>query len=202
MSTIIKIGGIRRVEDVDFINEAMPDYAGVVLSKRFWRGISIDEAKAIRARLNQNIPLVGVFVNDQFMDPLVALRQGIIDMAQLEGTESEEYIYDLKIMSRKPVIKACQMDSMDVIPYMEQSCADHILLDSEPETSNTFDWSMTQAVKRSFFLSGGLNENNVADAMRIVRPWGINLCWGVENEQGFKDRDKIMRSVEIIRSFK
>lgn len=200
MSTIIKIGAIRRVEDVDFVNEAMPDYADVVLCKRFYHGISMEEAKAIRERLDRRIPLVGVFVNDLFMDALVALRQGIIDIAQLQGTESEEYIRDLKLMSRKPVIKACQMDSMEVIPYMEQSEADLIQMDSVPDSHKTFDWNMVKDVKRPFILSGGLTPDNVADAIRMVHPWGVNFCGGVEDENGFKDREKLLRAVKIVRS--
>lgn len=196
MSTKIKIGGLSRLEDVDFVNEAMPDYAGVVLCRRFRRGIDFEEAKAIRKRLNSNIPLVGVFVNDRFTDALVALRQGIVDIVQLQGTESEEYIQDLKFMSRKPVIKACQMDSLSVVPYMVGSGADYILMDSKPESGKTFDWSMVKNVTRPFILSGGLNPDNLEHAIKTVQPWGVNLSDGVMTDN-VMDRQKILKAVHI-----
>jgi phosphoribosylanthranilate isomerase len=200
MSTKIKICGLRRLEDVDFINEAKPDYAGVILCRRFWRGIDFEQAKAIRKRLDSNIPLVGVFVNDHFTDVLVSLRQGIVDMVQLHGTESEEYITNMQIMSRKPVIKACEVHSPDVIPYAVNSAANHILLDSKAGSSTTFDWSIVQDIQRPFFLAGGLNPNNITDAMKVVRPWGVDICGGVETDH-HKDREKILAAVEAVRSF-
>lgn len=199
MSTKIKIGGLRRLEDVDFVNEAMPDYAGVVLSRRFQRSIHFEEAKAIRKRLNSSIPLVGVFVNDRFTDALVALRQGAVDMVQLQGTESEEYIQDLKFMSRKPVIKACQMDSPSVVPYMVESAADYILMGSNPESGTVFDWSMVKDISRPFILSGGLTPDNLEYAIQTVHPWGVNLTSGVETNSIF-DLEKMIKAVSIAHS--
>lgn len=202
MPTKIKIGGLCRLEDVDFVNEAKPDFAGVVLCKRYAWGIGLEQARAIRKRLNPDIPLVGLFVNDQYMDVLVALRQGIVDIAQLQGTESEEYIQDLRIMSRKPVIKACQVDSTDVLPYAERSSADYILMGTEPgpDLDRLMDWSLLKGMKRPYILSGGLNPENLSDAIETLHPWGVNLSTGVETN-GVKDRKKILAAVEIARKF-
>lgn len=202
MPTKIKIGGLCRLEDVDYVNEAKPDFAGVVLCKRYQWGIELEQAKAIRKRLDSNIPLVGLFVNDQYMDVLVALRQGFIDIAQLQGTESEEYIQDLKIMSRKPVIKACQVDSTDVLPYAERSAADYILMGTEPgpNLDRLMDWSLLKGMNRPYILSGGLNPENLSDAIETLHPWGVNLSTGVETN-GVKDREKILAAVEIARKF-
>lgn len=198
MATKIKICGLRRLEDVDFVNEAKPDFASVILCRRFWRGIDFEQAKAIRKRLDSNIPLVGVFVNDRFTDVLVSLRQGIVDMVQLQGTESEEYITNIQLMSRKPVIKACQLDSPDVIPYAVHSAADYILLGTG--NGKTFDWSMLKDVKRPFFLSGGLTPENISDALEKVHPWGVDFFNGVETNQVI-DREKVLAAVEIVRQF-
>lgn len=202
MPTKIKIGGLCRLEDVDFVNEAKPDFAGVVLCKRYAWGIGLEQARAIRKRLNPDIPLVGLFVNDQYMDVLVALRQGIVDIAQLQGTESEEYIQDLRIMSRKPVIKACQVDSTDVLPYAERSSADYILMGTEPgpDLDRLMDWSLLKGMRRPYILSGGLNPENLSDAIETLHPWGVNLSTGVETN-GVKDRGKILAAVEIARKF-
>lgn len=202
MPTKIKIGGLCRLEDVDFVNEAKPDFAGVVLCKRYAWGIGLEQARAIRKRLNPDIPLVGLFVNDQYMDVLVALYQGVIDIAQLQGTESEEYIQDLKMMSRKRVIKACQVDSTDVLPYAERSSADYILMGTEPgpNLDRLMDWSLLKEMKRPYILSGGLNPENLSDAIETLHPWGVNLSTGVETN-GVKDREKILAAVEIARKF-
>ncbi|MCD7843473.1 MAG: phosphoribosylanthranilate isomerase [Clostridiales bacterium] len=200
MSTKIKICGLRRVEDVDFVNEAKPDYAGVILCRRFWRGIDFDQAKLLRKRLDPNIPLVGVFVNDRFSDVVVALRQGVVDMVQLHGTESEEYITSVQMMTRKPVIKACQVYDPSVIPYAVNSAADHILLDSGAGSGETFDWSIVQNVERPFILAGGLTPENIPQAIEAVHPWGIDISSGVETDK-VKDRDKILAAVEAVRRF-
>lgn len=198
MATKIKICGLRRLEDIDFVNEAKPDYAGVVMCQRYWRGIDLDQVKAIRRRLNDSIPLVGVFVNDRFMDVLVAMRQGYIDLAQLQGTESEEYIDHLKIMGGKPIIKTCEMNNTDVISYGVNTCADHVMFGTG--NGQTFDWSLVRSVQRPYILSGGLSMENIHDAMRQLRPWGVDFMNGVETD-GVKDRDKILSVIDTVRSF-
>ncbi len=196
MATKIKICGLRQLSDADIINELRPDYAGVVLCRRFWRGIDFEAARALRYRINYNIPLVGVFVNDDFATVMRALRTGVVDMVQLQGTESEEYIRDLMIQSGKPVIKACQMDSPAVIPYAEYSAANHILFDSSID--DTFDWNMVRYVQRPYILSGGLNADNVCYALDELNPWGVNLSSGVETD-GMLDPEKIRAAVRVIR---
>lgn len=200
MATKVKICGLRRIEDADFVNEAKPDFAGVMMCQRFWRSVDVNQAKAIRKRLHPDIPLVGVFVNDQFMDVLVALRQGVVDYAQLQGTESEEYISHLQMLSGKPIVKCCQMDhamdSDNVISYAVNSCADHIMFGSG--SGERFDWSVLKHVKRPFILAGGLTPDNVWDAMESVHPWGVEFLNGVETD-GVKDRDKILAAVEAVR---
>lgn len=198
MATKIKICGLCRLEDVDFVNEVKPDYAGVVMCRRFWRGIELEQAKAIRRRLDPNIPLVGVFVNDRFMDVLVALRQGYIDCAQLQGTESEEYIDHLKLMSGKPVIKALQMDNTSDVSYGLNSCADHIMFGTG--NGQTFDWSLVKHVQRPYILSGGLTPENIRDAMEQLHPYGVDFMNGVETD-GVKDFNKIRSVIETVRSF-
>lgn len=208
MATKIKICGLRRVEDIDFVNEAKPDYAGVILCRRFWRGIDFDQAKRLRDRLDPSIPMVGVFVNDQFSDVLIAMRQNFLSMVQLHGTESEEYIQSLQMLNKGvEIIKACHVHSPEVIPYAVNSCAEHILLDSGAGSGKTFDWSMVKNVQRPFFLAGGLTPENIPQAIEQVRPWGIDLASGVEDQIGatvsdrIKSRDKILAAVEAVRKY-
>lgn len=209
MSIKIKISGLRREQDVDFVNEARPDYASVMLCRRFWRCVDFEQARSFRRRLRDDIPLVGVFVNDRFSDVLVALRQGIVDMAQLQGTESEEYITSLQMMSYgKPVIKACEVHAPDVIPYAVNSAADHILLHCPRKEGEPQSWDVVKDVPRSFILAGGLNSDNLTTALERIHPWGVDLCTGVEVRTGpepsdrWKDRELLLRAVETVRGFR
>lgn len=208
MSTKIKICGLRREEDIDFINEAKPDYAGVILCRRFWRGIDFEQTKKLKKRLDPSIPLVGVFVNDKFSDVLFALRHGIVDIVQLQGTESEEYIQSLHMLNKgRQIIKACHVHSPEVIPYAVGSCADHIILDSAPGSGNVFDWELVKGVQRPFILAGGLTPDNIPQAIEQVHPWGIDISSGVEDVIGpnpsdrVKSRDKILAAVEAVRKY-
>lgn len=209
MSIKIKISGLRCEQDVDYVNEARPDWVSVMLCHRFWRCVDFDQARQLRRRLRDDIPLVGVFVNDKFSDVLVALRQGIVDMVQLQGTESEEYITSLQMMSYgKPIIKACEVHSPEVIPYAENSAADHILLHCPRVEGKPQSWDIVRGVSRDFLLAGGLTPDNLTDALTTVRPWGVDLCSGVEVSTGpnpadrTKDRRALLESVELVRSFR
>jgi phosphoribosylanthranilate isomerase len=208
MSVKIKISGLRSEQEVDLVNEVRPDFASIMLCQRFWRRVDFDQARALRRRLNSNIPLVGVFVNDKFSDVLVALRQGVVDMVQLQGTESEEYITSLQMMSYgKPVIKACEVHSPEVIPYAENSAADHILLHCPPIEGQPQNWDVAKNISRDFILAGSLSPDNLNQALSSVRPWGVDLCGGVEVSTGpdrtdrVKDHRLLLEAADVIRSF-
>ena len=208
MSVKIKISGLRTEQEVDFVNEVRPDFASIMLCQRFWRRVDFEQARVLRRRLNADIPLVGVFVNDKFSDVLVALRQGVVDMVQLQGTESEEYITSLQMMSYgKPVIKACEVHSQEVIPYAENSAADHILLHCPPVEGQPQSWDAVKDVSRNFILAGNLSPDNLTQALNSVHPWGVDLCGGVEVSTGpertdrVKDRRLLLEATEVVRAF-
>ena len=196
MSTIIKLCGLRRLADADLANEVRPDFAGVVLCRRFWRGIDFELASAIYKRLAPQIPLVGVFVNDDFGTVLTALRHGVVDMVQLEGTESEEYIKDLMFATGKPVIKACEVTSPSATSGVEGTAANYLLFSNNID--EPFDWRLIKNIRRPYILSGGLNADNIPYAIRQLHPWGIDLSSGVETN-GIKDPDKVRAAVDVIR---
>ena len=205
MSIKIKLSGLRCEQDVDYVNEVRPDWAGVMLSRRFRRCVDFDQARQLRRRLRDDIPLVGIFVNDKFSDVLVALRQGIVDMVQLQGTESEEYITSLQMMSYgKPIIKACELHTPDVLHYAEDSAADHVLLYCPATQPPEARWDAVKDMKRPFLLAGGLTPENLSDVVESVHPWGVDLCSGVEHcagtEHWVKDRRRMLDAVALARS--
>lgn len=207
MPTKIKICGLRRIEDVDYVNEAKPDYAGVILCRRFWRGIDFEQARLLRKRLDPNIPLVGVFVNDKFSDVLMALRTNVVDMVQLHGTESEEYISSLRMLNKGvEIIKAVRVHSPEVLRYASDSCADHVLLDAAYGSKTGFDWNLAKNVNRPFILAGGLTPESIPTAIETVHPWCVDISGGVEDVIGpnpsdrIKSREKILAAVEAAHS--
>lgn len=197
MATMIKLCGLRSLADARLANEVKPDFAGVVLCRRFWRGIDFDLALAIRRTLSSNIPLVGVFVNDEFSTVHAALRRSVVDMVQLEGTESEEYIRDLMVLTGKQVIKGCNVTGPEVPTQVERTAANYLLFSSLPEYP--FDWAWLEQVQRPYILSGGLNAENLPYAIHRLHPWGVDLSSGVETDC-VKDPEKVRAAVEVVRT--
>ena len=112
----IKICGLRRAEDIAYANEVQPDYVGFILTEGFRRSITKETARELRSLLKPEIKTVGVFVNEPVEHIVEFLEEGIIDIAQLHGQESEEDIVYLKAMTGKPVIK--------VIKFVQQNAAE------------------------------------------------------------------------------
>lgn len=199
MATKIKLCGLRSLNDARLANEVQPDFAGVVLCRRFWRGIDFDLANAIRRTLHSHIPLVGVFVNDEFSTVHMALRRGVVDMVQLEGTESETYIRDLMLTTGKPVIKGCNVTGPEVPAQVERTAANYLLFSNLDDTP--FDWGWVEQVQRPFLLSGGLSAENLPAAIDRLHPWGVNLSSGVETDC-VKDPQKVHAAVELVRALR
>lgn len=201
----IKICGIKRQEDIDFINAAIPDYVGFVFAKSK-REVTPDAADAMKKRLSPNIKAVGVFVDAEIGFISGICKKNIIDVIQLHGTETPDYIRTIKTVTGKPVIKAFSIKNNEEIGKAENSPADFILFDTySPEaaggTGRTFDWNMVKNVQRSFFLAGGLNILNIEAAFRELNPFCFDVSGGVETD-GFKDKNKITDIIKLVRSLK
>lgn len=197
----IKICGLRRTEDILYVNRALPDYAGFILASSK-RRISADELERLTALLDGNIQKVGVFVNASFDEILRAMP--FIDIIQLHGDEDEDYIRRLKEDAGKEIWKAVRVKSRADIEEAEKLSADKLLLDSHSPkgyggTGEVADFKLISGmdIKKPFFLAGGIGAENLAYAAGIVRPYGIDLSSSAETE-GFKDEAKIQR---IMRAF-
>jgi len=191
----IKICGLFRDLDIDYVNEAMPDYIGFVFAKSR-RHVSAEWATAMRSRLRSEITPVGVFVNESLANVAKLLNENTIDLAQLHGDENEQYIQTLKSLTNKPIIKAVRVSSQATIEAAQNTFADFLLLDNGPGgTGESFDWSLVGQVKRPFFLAGGLKIDNIEQALATTSPYAVDLSSGVETD-GLKDRAKIL---EIVR---
>lgn len=195
----IKICGLKRLEDIEIVNRYKPDYIGFVFADSK-RKVSHELASKLKENLDSDITSVGVFVDASRDEILSLFHDGTIDVAQLHGSESEEFINALKEKTdgELKVIKAIEMsDDIDLNEY-EKSQADFLLLDSGKGSGKTFDWSLIRKnLKKDFFLAGGLNSSNICEAIKEYNPYAIDLSSSLETD-GFKDENKIKEIMEVI----
>lgn len=197
--TQVKICGMRRPEDIRHANRLRPEMIGFVFWKPSKRYVSPDEAAKLRSILDDGITPVGVFVDE---DPKVVAdiaTNGTIDMIQLHGAEDEEYIHGLRKLTDAPIIRTFCVRSEEDLVKASGSSADMVLLDNGKGTGQTFDWTLMKDLGRDFILSGGLSESNVGDAVRRFHPFAVDVSSAMETD-GFKDRSKMERFIDAVRS--
>ena len=201
--TKIKICGLKRPEDITYVNEAKPDYCGFIIEfPKSSRNVTGALVRELTAKLNPDIIPVGVFVNVAPERVEELLLDGTIHIAQLHGQEDETYIRELKQLSDKPIIKAFSVKTAEDIEKAVQSPADYILLDQgSGGTGKTFDWSLIPEIQRPFFLAGGIGASNLGQAIREIHPYAVDLSSSVETEKR-KDPMKIRQVVDIVREIR
>ena len=190
--TKIKFCGLKSLDDIYYANELLPEYVGFVFVPKSKRYITPAQAEKLRAALSEKICAVGVFVNENLANVAELLNAGIIDAAQLHGNEDDDYIKILRGLSNKPIIKAFQIHSS------LQSSADFILIDSGAG-GKVFDWNLIKNLRREYFLAGGLNPENVGDAIKILNPFAVDVSSGIETD-GKKDFDKMTSFIKAVRN--
>ena len=198
--TKIKICGLFRPCDVDYVNEARPDWCGFIVNfPKSHRNRTPDQVRTLRARLDPTVIPVGVFVDRPVGEVAGLLNDGTITVAQLHGHEDEDYLAALRALAPgRELWKAFKIRSEDDLAAAAASTADQILLDNGYGTGQTFDWSLAGGVKRSFLLAGGLTPENIPDAVAQLHPMGLDLSSGVETDRQ-KDRTKILAAVAAAR---
>lgn len=200
--TKIKICGLTRKDDIESVNCWMPDYIGFVFCESR-RQVTPEQAGLLKAGLDSRIKAVGVFVNEPVLSIVKLCNTGVIDVVQLHGDESEEYIRELKDQIDCPVIKAVRVQSAEQIRQAEKLSCDLILLDTYQKTQyggsgKTFDYSMIPFLQKRFFLAGGLENSNIAQAVEKCNPYGVDIGSGVETN-GLKDENKIRQIIQTVR---
>ncbi|MDR1059712.1 MAG: phosphoribosylanthranilate isomerase [Clostridiales bacterium] len=219
----VKICGIRRPEDVEYANLCLPDYIGFVFADSR-RRVSASEAAALRRRLDRRILAVGVFAGADVGEPARLCADGVIDLAQLHGDEDEGYMRRLSALVPNPLIRAVRVrlpPATDYLPppdgclpladcLLPAGClpqADYLLFDAwHPRlrggSGERFDWEgfreRAAGAGKPFFLAGGLDPGNAAAAIRLLRPYALDVSSGVETG-GAKDYGKMAAFVRAVR---
>ncbi len=196
--TKIKICGLFREEDIDYVNEAGPDYAGFILHfPKSHRNLEPDKARMLRDRLRPEIRAVCVFV-DQPLETVVRTAEYLrADVIQLHGHEDNSYIDEVKERTGKEVWKAFRVGGKEDLAAAASCSADQILLDNGYGTGKTFDWAKAESFSRSFILAGGLTPENIPEAIRKLQPVAVDISSSVETD-GKKDRGKIFAAVRAL----
>ena len=198
--TLVKFCGISGPSGAEYINLTCPDLMGMVFAPGSKRRIELSEAAKISHDLNEGITAVGVF-RDQPMEDILKIAEAphVIDMIQLHGSESEEYIDDIRTATGLLVIRAFTVSTKEEATLAAESSADYIMFDTGPGTGRTFDWSVLEDIERPFFLAGGLTPDNVGEAIERVHPYAVDTSSGIETN-GHKDPDKMRRFMEAVRA--
>jgi len=190
----LKICGLTNEGDAAHAAAAGATALGVVFAPSSPRCVSPDTARDIVEAVPAHVPVVGVFVNAPLDEIVAIVAHTGIRVVQLHGDEPERYAAALKM----PLLRAAGVDvALDSWPTAT------LLLDATSAaqrggTGQRVDWEKAAAVasRRKTVLAGGLTPDNVADAIGVVRPFGVDVSSGVEASPGRKDRDKVSRFLE------
>ncbi len=184
---LVKICGLRRIEDIEYVNVLKPDFIGFVFALNKVRTIDIYTARKLKDRLNPLIKVVGVFRNNDINYVKEIIDLDIIDIIQLHGDEDDDYIKELKEYSNLPIIKA----------YRNSIYADYVLYDNDnPGKGMKFDWNKVKNDK-PFFLAGGIGVEDI-DSAKELNPYCIDVSSSVEVD-GFKDYEKMKEFIRRCR---
>ena len=200
--TRVKICGLTAAEDAAAAVAAGADALGFVFVPGTPRCISPERAAAIIAALPPLVSAVGVFV-DQPLDEVAAIATACrLQAVQLHGNEPPAYCRRLSV----PVIKAIRVRGPESLAALEGYPARAFLLDAFVEgqpggTGATFPWALAREATRHgrIILSGGLRPETVAEAVRTIRPFGVDVSSGVERRPGLKDHEKVREFIVAVR---
>jgi phosphoribosylanthranilate isomerase len=211
MPTEVKICGLSGEEGVDAALEAGADFVGFVLFPPSPRDVSLERAMAlaVRARGKAKVVALSVDADDALLRAIAeALRP---DLLQLHGKETPERVRAVRAMTGVPVMKVIGVAARDDLAALPSYQTDRLLLDAKPPRNATrpgghgvaFDWSVLAGFSwpKPWFLSGGLDPDNVAAALQATRAPGVDVSSGVESAPGQKDPEKIRAFVRAVREF-
>ena len=191
--TKVKICGLSTKGAVETAVSAGADYIGFVFAPSK-RQVTLGQAAELATLIPVNVKKVGVFVSPSRSELLEVIEKVGLDLVQVHGRVADDLFDDLPCAS----IQAVQVDGDGHVP---SSQADYLLFDAPVAGSGqTFDWGQldTTELSQSFFIAGGLNEDNVEEAIQHFTPFAVDVSSGVESN-GQKDHEKIRRFIERVK---
>jgi phosphoribosylanthranilate isomerase len=204
MRTRVKICGITRPEDAQAAIKCGADALGMVFYAPSPRAVTLEQAIKIVSGLSPFVTVVGLFVNEERERISQILSEVRIDLLQFHGDETPEECTGY----HRPYIKAIRMrEGVDLKSELKRySHSEGLLLDTYRKgvpggTGDSFDWDLIpDDIAESIILAGGLGSENVAQAIKQVRPYAVDVSGGVEQEKGIKDEQKIAAFMRGVKS--
>ena len=198
--TKVKICGITHEVEIGIMNELQPDFVGFVFASKSRHFIAPEHAGLLRSKLKRGIKTVGVFTNASLRNVALTMETAGLDMVQLHGDETAEYIAALREYIHCPIMKVVKVSKPIDADKAMYTTADYVMLDGGSAGSGkSFDWSLLGNMRRNFFLSGGLTPENIHEALRLEpKPFGLNVSSGVESNK-VKDYRKVMKFILAVR---
>jgi phosphoribosylanthranilate isomerase len=200
----VKICGVTSVKDAQITAEAGADAIGLMFYAGSPRHISSETAQEIARNLPLSVIRVGVFVDPEPSEVFAAIQACGLNVLQFHGAETPEFCRQFGIMT----MKAFRIRDAESLAPVSSFNTDAFLLDSHVSgkaggTGEKFNWDLAVEAKklgRPVFLAGGLTPENVAEALRAVQPYGVDVSSGVEISPGKKDPEKIRAFIAAARS--
>ena len=198
----VKICGMTRLEDTLLAAKEGADAVGFIFYKKSPRHVSAKTVKTIVEALPPFIETIGVFVNES-ADRINRIADSCrLSAVQLHGNESPAFCKKI----RRKVIKAVRVKGQDSFHGLSSYKVSAFLLDSYSDqqqggTGETFDWRLVSEGKKygPVILAGGLDSSNVAHAIQKVKPYGVDVCSGVEKSPGVKDPTKLKAFIKAVK---
>ena len=200
MSTRVKICGITNLADAQVAVEAGADALGFNFYEKSPRYVSLKTAAEISKQLPPFVMRVGVFVNAPEDFVLCAINEASLTMLQFHGDEPPEFCTQFGLMSMK-VFRIRDEKSLEEIPNYQTDAylLDAYSVEARGGTGEKFNWDLAveaQKFGKPIFLAGGLTPENVAEAVKKVQPFGVDVSSGVESAPGKKDHAKVKAFIQ------
>ena len=203
----IKICGIKKIETLKCCIQNNINYFGLIFYKKSPRFVSYESAlDLINYSKNKNISSVGVFVNENIEYLNKMIKKLNFNFVQLHGKENDEYIKEIKKNHNTKIIKVISVSTLnDIKKVTKYPNSDLFLFDYKPSkkelpggNAKKFNWSLLRGIKieKPWFLSGGINIDNINEIKNYVIPYGIDVSSGVEENLGIKNNKKIVSLVK------
>lgn len=213
--TGIKFCGIKTKEALNAAGRHGGDYVGLMMWPKSPRAVSIEQARALSLHRPGNLRLVGVFVNPADDELRKTLTDVPMDMIQLHGDEDPGRVAAIRTLTGLPVMKAIRIatrEDLFSVPSFE-SVADWLLFDTKVDpklsdlpggTGMSFDWHILKdrTFQKPWMLSGGLNAENVGQALSLLQPYAVDVSSGIEDSPGVKNIDKMKNFAVAVSTIK
>lgn len=208
--TAVKICGLSEPKTLQTAITAGARFVGFVFYPPSPRFVEFDIAYELARQVPTGVRSVGLFVNPSD-EEISRITSGIqLDMIQLHGDESPGRVAEIKALTNMPVMKAIRVAGSEDLKDLEgfEAAADWLLFDSKPSkadlpggTGESFDWTILaeRELKKPWMLGGGLNKDNIKEALSILSPAAVDVSSGVESERGIKDESKIKSFIQCVK---